>query len=75
LSKLNPHRKGAKSAKEPGFSLAVDRNGKREGFAPKSNQVDLQDVPFSFPLSQRKAKKASLCVLCVSGEPALERSP
>jgi hypothetical protein len=31
LSKSNFHRKGAKSAKGSGFSLAVEKNGKRKG--------------------------------------------
>jgi hypothetical protein len=57
LSKLNFHRKGAKSAERSGFSLAGERNGKRKGPAAKRDEVDLMAVPFSFPLSQRKAEK------------------
>jgi len=41
LPKLNFHRKGAKSAKGAGFSLAAERDGKRKGPPEKSDQVDL----------------------------------
>jgi hypothetical protein len=54
---LNLHRKGAKSAERSGFSLAGWRNGKGRGSAAKSDQVDVKAVPFSFPISQRKAEK------------------
>ena len=57
LLELNSHRKGAKSAEGSGFSLAATRNGKRKGPVVNSDQVDLSAVPFSFPLSQRKAEK------------------
>jgi hypothetical protein len=64
LFKSNFHRKGTT---EPLFSLAVPLNGKRKGSAVRNDQVDLKAVSFSFPLRERKAKKNSLCVLCVSG--------
>jgi hypothetical protein len=32
-------------------------NGKRKGPVARSDQVDLETMPFSFPLSQRKAEK------------------
>jgi len=57
LSESNFHRKGAKSAKEFNLSLAVKYNGKRKDVAVKSDQIDLSSVPFSFPLSQRKAER------------------
>jgi hypothetical protein len=54
---LNFHRKGAESAEGSGFSLAVEKNGKRKSPATKSDQVDLKAMPFSSPFSQRKAEK------------------
>jgi len=63
---LNFHRKGAKNAETSGFSLAVQRNGKGQDSATRSDMINWKALPFSFPLSQRKAEKKSTSAFSAS---------